>query len=228
MTPNPAPPKLNPPKQARSRRTLERIEAAALELLEEGGMGSATVAAIVARSGTSVGSFYARFEGKEDLLRHLRDRVWTDARERWDAAVADRSWEALSMEQVIEGVVGLLLRSFRADFQSRRVLRQKGTGDTEGAHRILEFHEHVLATVKPLLLARGNEIFHPEPETGVEMGYRMAVGAIREFLELEGLGAGVEADSLGPELARAWLAYLGGGAWGGGVEGEVDFFDPWG
>jgi AcrR family transcriptional regulator len=230
MSSIPAVPKLNPPKQARSRRTLERIENAALSLLEEDGMEGTTVAAIVARSGTSVGSFYARFEGKDDLLQHLRDRVWSEAREKWDSAVGEKGWEALSIDQVIEGVVGLLLRSFRTDSQSRRVLRNNSALDREGARRILDFHEHLLSTVGPLLLARQNEILHPEPERAVELGYRMTVGAIREFLELEDLGAGPDPESLAPELAKAWLSYLGAGPWGpGGLEeGEVDFFDPWG
>ena len=75
-----------PPKQDRSRLTLDRIAGAALELMEEVGVEGATVAAIVKRAGASVGSFYARFPGKEDLVRYLQDRVWAEARERLSKA----------------------------------------------------------------------------------------------------------------------------------------------
>ena len=60
---------VRPPVQARSRRTLARILDASLTLLGERGRDGLTVQDIVSRAGTSVGSFYARFSGKEDLLR---------------------------------------------------------------------------------------------------------------------------------------------------------------
>ena len=68
---------VRPPKQARSQETLHRIAQAALELMEEGGVENATVSAIVNRAGASVGSFYARFKGKDDLIRYLQDRIWS-------------------------------------------------------------------------------------------------------------------------------------------------------
>ena len=51
---------LNPPKQSRSRRTLERIVQAALKILEEQGHKALTVQAVVDRADSSVGSFYAQ------------------------------------------------------------------------------------------------------------------------------------------------------------------------
>ena len=64
--------RINAPKQTRSRATLERISAAAVELIGEQGVEATTVAQIVARAESSVGSFYARFNTKEDLLEYLR------------------------------------------------------------------------------------------------------------------------------------------------------------
>ena len=100
-----------PPKQDRSQQTLDRIATAALLPMEEKGVEKTTVAEIVERADASVGSFYARFAGKEDLIRYLQENVWTDARERWNHALAAEAWEGLSMSKVVEGVVGLLLRS---------------------------------------------------------------------------------------------------------------------
>ena len=56
----------NPPKQARSQRTLERILQAAEELVLEKGLASVSVPDIVARANSSVGGFYARFEDKNE------------------------------------------------------------------------------------------------------------------------------------------------------------------
>ena len=228
-----ADPPFRPPKQARSRETLDRIARAALQLMEEGGVENATVAAIGSRAGVSVGSFYARFAGKDDLIRYLQDRIWAEARDRWDAALKDQDWTALSMEQVVEGVVGLLLRSFRADYHQREILGRERRQDEEGARRVFEFHQHILSTVSPLFLAYRQEITHPDPEWSIRLGYRFAVGAIREILELEGavgvVDGAASAEAIVPEMARAWIAYLGGGPDGrSGIPGEVDFFDPWG
>lgn len=218
--------KFRPPKQTRSQQTLDRIAEAALTLMEERGVEGATVADIVNRARASVGSFYARFPGKEDLIRYLRIRVWTEARERWDEALRAESWEGHSTEAVVEGVVGLLLRSFRGDYHRRRVLGREASPDAESAAQRLDFHRHVLETVTPLLLDRKTDLTHPEPVKAIRFGYRFVVGAIREFLEWDE----VEDEELGTELARAWMGYLAPGREEGldREEGRVDFFDPWG
>jgi len=227
-----------PPKQDRSQQTLDRIAAAALALMEEEGVERATVAGIVERAQASVGSFYARFRGKEDLIRYLQDRVWTEARGRWDQALTAEAWEGLPMARVVEGVVGLLLRSLAADYHRRKILGRDRGLDPEAARLVLSFHDHLLSTVTPLLLARREEITHPEPEAAVRFGYRMVVGAVREFLEMEDARAlsrvggsdSLMPENLGLELARAWVGYLSPGAGSQDFPsgGEVDFFDPWG
>jgi AcrR family transcriptional regulator len=222
-----------PPKQARSQATLNRICQAALDLMEESGIEGTTVAAIVERAGASVGSFYARFAGKEELVRFLQDRVWTEARERWDAALSAQDWGSLTISSVLEGVVGLLIQSYRADFQRRRALGRVPSGEDRSGH-FNAFHEHLLSTVSPLLLAREEEISHPEPGEGIRFGYRFTIGGIREMLDLQGFGSVSEAEVgdevLVRELARAWTGYLSPEALtqAGQPSEQVDFFDPWG
>ncbi|MEO2122836.1 MAG: TetR/AcrR family transcriptional regulator, partial [bacterium] len=99
----------NPPKQSRSRRTLEHIVQAALEILEEQGYTALTVQSVVDRANSSVGSFYARFSGKEDLLDYLGERVWDQALQRWDSAVRARDWSEIDLQHIAEGSMGLLV-----------------------------------------------------------------------------------------------------------------------
>lgn len=222
-------PALHPPKQERSRKTLERIARAALELMAEVGPERASVAEIVERAGASVGSFYARFDGKEDLVVYLHQRVWTEARERWDEALEREDWGALPLASVVEGVVGLLVRTLGADFHSRRVLGRHPGRDDDGRALVVAFHQHVLEGVRPLLLERKGEMTHADPVVAVGLGYRLVVGGIRELLEM-GEESPLQGHALVRELARAWTAYLTLGAGGGEAlaDGEVDFFDPWG
>ena len=101
---------LTPPKQTRSRRTLERIVQASLSILDEQGPAGLTVQAVVARAGSSVGSFYARFKGKGDLLDYLGARVWQEALERWNEALESRDWSALGLRELAAGSVGTTTR----------------------------------------------------------------------------------------------------------------------
>ena len=66
------------PKQARSRQSFEKTIEAALALLEERGNDEFTLADVSARSGVSIGSIYARFEGKEDLVSVAHGRKMDD------------------------------------------------------------------------------------------------------------------------------------------------------
>jgi AcrR family transcriptional regulator len=51
--------------------TRERLLAAARELIEEGGYGAATVAAIAGRAGVAAGTLYRHFASKEELFVEL-------------------------------------------------------------------------------------------------------------------------------------------------------------
>jgi len=209
------------PLQARSRRTLERIVRAALRLFGRDGVAGTTVHAIVEEAGSSVGSFYARFDGKEELVRFLEARVWDEALLRWREGMERGRWEEGSLDRVVDGVVRLLLRTERTDAEQRRVLAR----DTPSATGAARFRTTVRGDVRRLLLARRTEITHPDPPAAVDLLFTALVGGVRELLRDES-----EPDV--DELSRLALSYLrpqaeaaGPGAPG---EGEMDFFDVWG
>ncbi len=233
-TPRPVPPAHppapRPPRQERSRRTLQRIVNAALELLAEEGAEGVTVERVVRRAGSSVGSFYARFRSKEELLRYLDEGIWTAARERWDAGMASVEWEERTTREVVEGIVSLLVRSHRADQRPRRALERAAGrwGAGGGSERARAFHRHVLRDVLALLLPRRGEILHADPGYAVTLGYWMVVGALQGMLEGEEDPSAEADERLASHLARAFLAYLTGGPGGGAAaEERADFFDPW-
>ncbi len=222
--------RLAPPKQERSRRTLERIEEATLELIAERGVEATTVQDIVKRARSSVGSFYARFPGKEDLLVHLEDRVWRTARERFDEELEAREFEGVPLTALLEPLVELVLQSVRRDGRQRMVLDLR-TGAEERGAGMRRFHAYILARLRPLLLSREAEILHPIPERAVDLGFAAVVGAIRVLedgtLE-EGARAGLTDESVIHELARLYRSYLGGGRPEGEAPPQMEFFDIWG
>jgi AcrR family transcriptional regulator len=96
---------LREPRQDRSRRTLKRILEAGLYLLEHEGPDALTVTEITKRARTSVGSFYARFNGKDALLRYMGERSLNEALEMWEqlheGITADDDLRASLTEAVI-------------------------------------------------------------------------------------------------------------------------------
>lgn len=66
-----------PAKQARSQRTMERVEAAARAALNRESWADLTMAALARAAKTSVGSIYARFPSKEALLDRL-DEIYCE------------------------------------------------------------------------------------------------------------------------------------------------------
>ena len=65
------------PQQARSIESTNRMLDAAESLLREGGPRAITVEAVIERSETSMGSFYARFESREGPFQALHERFLT-------------------------------------------------------------------------------------------------------------------------------------------------------
>lgn len=219
---DPSPP--HPPKQSRSRRTLERIVQASLDILSEDGPEGLTVQAIVERAGSSVGSFYARFSGKEELLAYLGERAWRAAASRWDEAAASREIGGLALPLLVEGAMRLLGDAVRARAGYLKAL-PRGLGG--GRDASAAFQEHVLRGLEELLLRRASEMSHPAPEVGVRLGLRAALAVLEEGVEGEDGRPPIPADRRTQEATALLLGYLTGGSHGDAA-GRVDFFDVWG
>jgi AcrR family transcriptional regulator len=75
--------------EARKAQTRERIVAAALEQLAEGGYASAAIQPIAARAGIATGSVYRHFESKADLAAEVFRRAAAPELAAVDEATAD-------------------------------------------------------------------------------------------------------------------------------------------
>ena len=214
---------VNPPKQSRSQRTLERIVEASLELLATEGPAGLTVQAVVAKANSSVGSFYARFKGKDDLLDYLGNRVWTEALERWSEALRSRAWGELELAEMVDGSIGLLI-----DAQRSRSAYLKALDWASGRHNDAyeTFRTQLLTGLAEVLLTRSAEIDHADPSLAVRLGLRAVLGVVdAEFRAVENR---ITRETLAAECRALLLGYLTGSVGRGGDQDGVDFFDVWG
>lgn len=206
-----------PPKQHRSRQTLQRIVRAALELIGQDGVEGTTVGAIARRAGSSVGSFYARFEGKTDLLLYLDERIWETVDQRWSDALAEGLADR-PIDQLVRGLARLYADMDLVHRGARdaigRALRGPGAGPSDAAVRI---RARVREDSTRLLLEKRDAIVHSDPELAVETVCRTLETASGDFdpLFLE-------------DLCSALVTHLVGDRPSSPSAGaSVEFFDIW-
>ena len=211
-----------PPLQYRSRRTLERIVRASLDILDTEGAQGLTVQAIVDRADSSVGSFYARFDGKADLIEYLGARVWDEALDRWNEALASRDWSGLDLGQMAEGSIQLLVDAYRSRATFLRSLDEvAGAGD-----RAWEaFRDELVRGISGLLLERAAEIDHARPELAVRLGLFAVLGVL-SAVDLEDEEALPRA-TLIVEVRDLLMSYLCPTAPSPQDAEGVDFFHIW-
>lgn len=217
-------PRLAPPKQPRSQRTLERIVAAGLALLEEKGPAGVTVQAVVKRARSSVGSFYARFRGKEDLLAYLAEHVRESALTEWRASVDAPLPSAALLPEAVTAAVDHVLEVRRR--WDAGVKAAAGLADRSSDYDA--FRDGIVEELSARLLERRAEIAHPSPDVAVRIGLWAILGVVDHetaaHLDPQ-LDAQLGPDSLRGECVALLLAYLTGGSRAGG--GQVEFFDVW-
>jgi AcrR family transcriptional regulator len=211
------------PKQNRSRRTLERIVAASFELLATEGPEGLTVHKVVEKAESSVGSFYARFRGKDDLLDYLGERVWTEALERWNDALDGHDWSEYQMSELIQAAVSLLV-----DAQRSRSVYLKAIDQMPGrrAHAYDRFRSNVLDGVAELLLSRSVDIDHVDPQLAVRVGLNAVVGVLDA--EAKAVHERLPRELIVSECAALLTGYLTRTATEGPPASGPEFFDVWG
>lgn len=207
------------PLQRRSRKTMERLIAATISLLEDRRPSEVSVQDIVAAANSSVGSFYARFKGKDDLLKYVRTQMWTDAAVRWRSARNGHEWDGLALDELIRGLVRLFDQVEGLHLRARGAL-----GGTLSDPAALAFNREVEEGAVELLLERSEEIGHDDRAWAARFSVRLCLAAVRQVGTLSADPADRSEDL--DELARAVTGYLRGSV-GVGPVGDVEFFDIW-
>jgi AcrR family transcriptional regulator len=205
-------PRFRPPQQTRSQATLDRILDAAENVLEEKSFSEATLAEIMDRAGVTVGAFYRRFPDKDALLHLLDDRFFAELHELAQTALGETKWEAATVTQIVQEFTKAAVQLYRERRGLLRSLFLRARTDPVIMRSAREVNAHYVDRLRTLLLARADQLRHPDPERAVELGFMILVGALREtvlFGEVWPNPRAVVDDGLARELARSYLAYLG-------------------
>jgi AcrR family transcriptional regulator len=200
------------PRQQRSSDSLERILKTAETLIRTKGYEALTVAEVVRRSNTSIGTFYARFRDKTALLHAVQERVHgrEEMQIRDEAAKID--WDALSLEETVCSLVDIkqaatngndrLLEAFVVYGATDPVLRQRG----------YTYKAQVEALEVDILMGHAAQIGHSDPESAARVASRLWQAAQEENVQRCRSGVAftdsVPSDLLIHKLADVIIAYL--------------------
>ena len=200
------------PRQQRSSDSLERILKTAETLIRTKGYEALTVAEVVRRSSTSIGTFYARFQDKTALLHAVQERVHGREEAQMRDELAKVDWAVLSLEETVCRLLDIkrsvtkgndrLLEAFVVYGATDPVLRQRGY-----QHKAL-----VEGLEVEILLRHAAQIGHRDPESAARVASRLWQAAQEENVQRSRSGVSfpesVPSDLLIQKLAEVVVAYL--------------------
>jgi AcrR family transcriptional regulator len=100
------------PRQARAERTVAALLDAAAAVIADVGYDAATLTAVAARAGGSIGSLYQYFPDKPAVARALAERYGADLADQWAPLVGEAA--TLSTDRLVDRMFDVVLR-FNAD-----------------------------------------------------------------------------------------------------------------
>jgi AcrR family transcriptional regulator len=165
---------VRPPKQKRSQQSLERVLEASMRLLEEKGFEGFTIQDVSQRADVSVGAIYARFGNKETLLRAVHREAMESLRPEHEAVAAADAKPTKAAREVILDAVRTVAGIFRGNEKLLRAFMHLGAVDDEISRRGSESSIDLARQFATTVLAHGDELGHPDPQTAVDVAFRMA------------------------------------------------------
>jgi AcrR family transcriptional regulator len=204
-----------PTLQERGRKAVERLLNAAEETLESAGLDGATVPAIAARAGMSVGNVYKRFPDKDALLRAVHERFFTESLASNEFALDPAKWEGIPTADVLSTLVTGMIDGYRMRRPLIRalLLYAQTHADAEFRADAEQLRLQTLGLFERLLRNRREDIGHAHPERAIRFVVTLIAHALENAVMSEG-GAISSGDLLAhvpetaSELSRIVNGYL--------------------
>jgi AcrR family transcriptional regulator len=201
------------PVQLRSKQTLERLVQAVTELLQDRPLSDIAVTDITSRAGCSIGSFYARFASKDDLLPLIYERYDAQLRERLPALMRSARERPTSLASLAVALVGNMVD----EYEQRKWLHREvglyarsrpGAIAPDVLAQRSQLHRLPLRLFAPFR----DEIRHPDPDRAVLFAIFLVASAAREKILFadapHAAVTDVSLDGLKSVLTHAFVAYL--------------------
>jgi AcrR family transcriptional regulator len=200
-----------PPRQQRSQESLERILDAAESLIRERGFDDMTIAEVVRRSDSSVGSLYARFGNKLALLRAVQVRYHARVESGIETEFGGERPRDETLEAAVRRIVGVLCAYLLSEPELYRAFIVGAVTDPQVRAQGEKANSKRRDVVARVLMDHREEIKHPEPEMAVRWAYANCMAVLRERItygERARLSGAFRDDAMVRELTRTVTNYL--------------------
>lgn len=197
------------PRQARSRRTLERVLDAFVELLEKKPFEEITMAELARRSKIAVTSIYARFENKQALVLAAHERHREEMISAVDKILDPAAWRGAPLEMIIREVIARVIADRRARLPLLRAALL--INDREVYERAAQISRHVSQRMAALLAAHLDWMPPGERERAIDFALRAATAVLQQrllFGDIEPARFHLSEAELGQRLADQFIATL--------------------
>jgi len=139
------------PQQARSRRTRERILEAAAASFEQRGYDETTTAAIARDAGIGVGTLYAYFRDKHQILLELADRTVKELSDFVIDALQPRNWHGTDPRELTRSLIDVIFHTQKLRPGLQRVIWERFFKDPEFREPVEAIHAHTRDAVQAFL-----------------------------------------------------------------------------
>ena len=179
-------------------------------LFSEGGADAMTVEAIIERSGTSAGAFYARFGDRDGLLQALHDRFLGKLHE----LVGGIVMEGLAQPSLAAAVSVMVHGSLQVAHQHTQSLAffvLFKASDPRLKMQGIAANNGFAEAFRQVALHHRKEIRHPKPAQAVDVAFRMLHAMLVQavmFRARDLTGRPMADKTLAQQVSRALTAYL--------------------
>jgi AcrR family transcriptional regulator len=153
--------------QDRSRKTQAALLDSAEELFAEHGIGGATIADISAAAGCSIGAFYHHYQDKRSVQFALFERYATEYEDTNRIALDHERWEGAQVGDILLAYVQVTLANDRGFPARRQATVELARAEPEINSQLIKLKAMLDLGISDLLIARRDEIGHPDPELAV-------------------------------------------------------------
>jgi AcrR family transcriptional regulator len=199
------------PQQGRSKASLERMLAAARELMIERGNEDFTLQEVSKRGNVSIGSIYLRFESKDNLVRAVLGQALTLLAEAEDMMLGVLSAECTTLADFVPRYVEAYAEVLRSNAPLLRLSMLRAANDPQVAEPGKRTAAFSLDRTIASMLRYAPEFGGSEHELRASSAYHIIFATLARQLSLGSTGESVtnyDWDQLKRELGRMCLAYL--------------------
>jgi len=203
-----------PPQQARSLRTMERLLAATIAVIEAKGLAGVTVPEIAAAAGVATGSVYRRFTDKDALIRAAFLQLLEQSQAANQRGLAAELFAGQSLEQTLHHLARALVRQYRSHPRLLKALDQFVEAQTHQAFkdRVGDLIAANAARLVAVLHPYRDRIAAEDPERAMAFALLSATTVIEIQVLHESMlwtrMLPLDDEALANEAARAMIGYL--------------------